>query len=339
MILRFARPEDLPQLLELSLSIDGGMTSLPKDQAAWQQKIDLVVKSVESSPEKQTEALYFLVLEDEASGQIAGTAAVHSGVGLNRPFYNYKLSRHVKTSEELGITVVSNTLNLVNDFTGDTELGSLFLKPEFRGGNNGKFLSKGRFAMMNDFPERFGKKVFAEIRGWQNEFGESPFWEHLGSKFFNLPYAQADAFSAIKGSQFISDLMPQHPVYLELLPKEAVSVIAKPHQHSMGAMNYLLKEGLRYQGAIDIFDAGPVVECDREHIKSLNASDNKRVSGFLDEALQGPEFIVSNKKLSDYRLMLAPVRITRHEQAELPEKCRQSLAVSEGDEIQIMGLA
>ena len=338
MILRFVRPDDLKQLLELSLGIDGGMTSLPKDSTAWLQKIELARQSIENSPDDRTEALYFLVLEDEDSGRIAGTTAVHTGVGLNRPFYNYKLARHVKTSEELGITVTSNTLNLVNDLTGGTELGSLFLKSEFRGTNNGKFLSRGRFAMMNDFPGRFGKKIFAEIRGWQNERGESPFWEHLGSKFFNLPYERADAFSAIKGSQFISDLMPQHPVYLELLPREAVSVIAKPHRHSVGAMNHLLKEGFSYQGAIDIFDAGPVVECDRVHIESLKSPENKSVAGFSKNSAAVTEFILSNKRLSDYRLVLTAVERTQEGEIILPENCRTSLGVSEGDEIQIMSL-
>lgn len=338
MILRFACPDDIEHLLALSLSIEGGMTSLPKEDHAWVQKIELVQKSVENTPDKGAEALYFLVLEDEESGEIAGTAAVHTGVGLNRPFYNYKLSKHVKTSEELGITVVSNTLNLVNDFTGDTELGSLFLKPEFRGGGNGKFLSQGRFAMMKDFSDRFGEHVFAEIRGWVNERGESPFWEHLGSKFFNIDYKSADAFSAVKGSQFISDLMPQHPVYLELLPSEAVDVIAKPHKDSASAMNYLLNEGFRYQGAIDIFDAGPVVECDRAHIESLSSSEIRTVVGFSGRPAERPELILTNRNLTNYRMTLSSAELIEDDKLVLPDHCRDSLGVCEGSEIQLMKL-
>lgn len=342
MILRSARPSDIQQLLALSRSVVGGMTSLPKDEAVWQSKLDLVQSSFSSAGSGSGEALYFLVLEDTESGRIAGTASIHTGVGLNKPFYNYRLAKHVKNSSELNITVTSTTLNLVNDFTGNTELGSLFLDPDYRGSRYGKFLSQGRFAMMNDFPERFSDQVFAEIRGWLDENGESPFWEHLGRKFFNLNYDQADAISAVRGSQFISDLMPQHPVYLELLPDQAVQSIGKPHDHSEAAMNYLLQEGFRYQGAIDIFDAGPVLECDRSHIRSLKRSVCKRVSGFAEQPVSGhwsnESYIISNRNMDDYRALITQVEFIEEDQVLLPVQCRQALGIATDMHVQLTKL-
>ena len=37
----------------------------------------------------------------------------------------------------------------------------------------------------------------AEMRGWQDENGRSPFWDHLGSKFFGLRFESADHLSAV----------------------------------------------------------------------------------------------------------------------------------------------
>ena len=319
---------------------------MPQDREAWRKKIDFVQRTIGSQPSTNHEGLYFLVMEDQESGEIIGTASVHTGVGHSRPFYNYKLSKHVKTSQELGVTVTVNTLNLVNDFTGKTEFESLFLNPKYRGASNGRFLSQSRFAMMNDFPERFTESVFAEIRGWLDEQGESPFWKHLGSKFFKLSYCEADSFSAIRGSQFISDLMPKHPVYLELLPDEAVEVIGKPHRDAKSAMSYLLQEGFRYQGAVDVFDAGPVVECDREHMRSKTLSVSNQVIEFTSRPLEGDQFIVSNGDLQNYRLTLTPLENTGENTGEnsgasgvvLPEFCREALGITEGSTIKVMPL-
>ena len=101
---------------------------------------------------------------------------------------------------------------------------------------------------MSDFPERFSSIVFAEIRGWLDESEKSPFWEHLGRKFFNLPFARADFISAVNGSQFISDLMPRFPVYLELLPEQAVSVLGKPHDEAAPAKRLLKRKALNITG-------------------------------------------------------------------------------------------
>ena len=257
MIIRTAKPDDLEALLKLSAIAPPGMTSMPCDTETWEKKLQLVSDSIARQPQEEQESVYLLVLEDPSNNTIVGTAGMISGVGNTRPFYNYKISKEVKTSPDINIKRSSNLLNLVNDYTGATELNSLFLMPRYRRNGAGQFLSRCRFAFMNDFPERFDDVVFAEIRGWLDENEDSPFWDHLGQKFFKLPFHKADFISSVNGSQFISDLMPRFPVYLELL-RNTERVLNNP------AVERLLeKEGFNYKGAVDIFDAGPIVECDR----------------------------------------------------------------------------
>ncbi|GLS26346.1 arginine N-succinyltransferase [Marinibactrum halimedae] len=352
MIIRNARMSDLEALLKLSASVPGGMTSMPFDEEAWKRKLTLAEESLGYCPSEEKEAIYFLVLEDPDTQEVVGTAGVHAGVGRKRPFYNYKLSKHVKASEVLNITVASNLLNLVNDLTGETEFTSLFIKPEYRRDKLGQFLSRSRFMLINDFPERFGDIVFAEIRGWLDHEGNSPFWDNVGKKFFNVPYHKADFISAVSGSQFISDLMPRFPVYLELLPEEAVNVIGKPHRDSVAAMKLLEKEGFRYQGVVDIFDAGPVVECNRRYIESMNKAryvtvheiveDQASVKTYTKElALSGQSqtcthSIMSNGVLNDYRLVMDHLSWNDEYQAVICSATANALGVVAGDQIQFL---
>ena len=338
-VIRSAKAEDLNELMQLSAALPPGMTSMPCEESTWVKKLKAVEASLADSPDPSLESVYLMVMEDVDSGRIVGTAGIVAGVGLTRPFYSYKLSKDFKVSEALGIKITSNLLNLVNDFTGETELVSLFLLPEFRSKYAGQMLSRCRFLFMSDFPERFSNVVFAEIRGWLDESEKSPFWEHLGRKFFNLPFARADFISAVHGSQFISDLMPRFPIYLELLPDEAVSVLGKPHDEAAPAQSLLEKEGFKYSGTVDIFDAGPVMECRREHIASVR---NSRVMKLL--ALNASDLVedkaeaiclVSNCKLANYRLTLASVKFSEGG-VVMSSSAANLIEVEPGDQIRIL---
>jgi arginine N-succinyltransferase len=94
------------------------------------------------------------------------------------------------------------------------------------------------------------------MRGVSNSDGYCPFWESLGKRFFQIPFPDADILSA-RNKEFIADLMPKFPIYLEFLSDEAQSVIGKPHPETAPAMALLLKQGFSKTDQVDIFDAGP----------------------------------------------------------------------------------
>ena len=101
---------------------------------------------------------YMLVLEDSDTGKVGGCCAVEAACGLDEPFYNYRVGTTVHASRELKIYNLTPTLYLSNDYTGTSVLCSLYLDPAFRSGGTGHLLSRSRFMLMAQFPQRFAPK-------------------------------------------------------------------------------------------------------------------------------------------------------------------------------------
>jgi len=306
LIIRPCTESDLDDLLHISHVVGKGMTSMPADKQAWMDKITASAEAFDSQKEPQETSTYFMVLEDTETGHLAGTTAIYTGVGLNRPFYSYKISTLVNSSSDLGLIRQTRVLSLVNDYTGATEIGSLYLLPEYRKPGVGQFLSRARFLTLADFPERFGNQVIAELRGWQDENGRSPLWENLGKPFFDIEFQDAVNTAALKGTQFISDLMPKYPIYIDLLPDEAQTVIGKPHDSSAPALHMLKKEGFQFSGYVDLFDGGPSVQSETSQIHSVKSSQTGsfQIVSKLSETCE--RYLISNGDLDNYRVALAP---------------------------------
>ncbi|MBX4276395.1 arginine N-succinyltransferase, partial [Mycobacterium tuberculosis] len=88
---------------------------------------------------------YVFVLEESESGAVVGICAIEVAVGLNDPWYNYRVGTQVHASKELNVYQALPTLFLSNDHTGSSELCTLFLDPQWRKEGNGYLLSKSRF--------------------------------------------------------------------------------------------------------------------------------------------------------------------------------------------------
>jgi len=309
LLIRPCQMSDLDDLMALSRVVGRGMTSMPADEAAWLQKIEATERAFSDDGAKDAMGTYFMVLEDQKSGRIIGTTAIYTGIGLDRPFYSYKVSTLVSSSNELSVTRQARVLSMVNDYTGATEVGSLFVLPEFRRPGMGQFLSRARFLTMADFPQRFGETVMAELRGWQDEKGDSPLWENLGRQFFGIDFQDAVNTVALKGTQFISDLMPKYPIYIDLLPEAARDVIGKPNDSSAPALHMLKKEGFQFTGYVDLFDGGPSVQCPVNEVHTVRDSHYGQVRISYDISESDDMYMISNGNSNNYRVMLAPARM------------------------------
>lgn len=306
----FIRPvtmKDHADLLALAQEAGSGMTSLPADKEVLREKIARAEASFKGDKKWKGDEAFLFVLEDSETNKPVGTSGMVAHVGIKYPFYSYKLSTIVQASKEAGIYSQQKVLHMVNDYTGVTEIGSLFLKESYRRDGVGKFLSRARFLMMAEFPDYFADRVIAEIRGVQVG-GESPFYKHLAQHFFNLPFEKADFINATIGSQFISDLMPKYPIYVNLLHKDAQEVIGKPFAASEVAMSLLEKEGFIYQGYVDLFDAGPTMQIQRRNIETIKASKQVRLAGVRDT--KGMGYMVSNTSLKDFRMLVTDLEQT-----------------------------
>lgn len=297
---RGARREDHPEIMALAKIAGIGMSSLPQDEEVLREKIENSVRSFAGNPARPKEESFLFVLEDLNKRKLVGTTGIITHVGLSRPFYSYKLSIISQASSSIGIYSMQHVLHMVNDYTGASEVGSLFLHPDYRRDGMGKFLSRSRFVMIAEFEQLFSDVVISEIRGVQDGDGNSPFYDNLARHFFKMEFRKADYIYATQGGQFIADLMPKYPIYVNLLPKAAQEVIGVPFEASTPALHLLKSEGFNYEGYVDLFDAGPTIQAKRGSIETVRKSSRDKVIGIKD--IHADSHIISNVRLADFMM-------------------------------------
>ncbi len=333
----FVRPvavSDHKEILALAEEAGIGMTSLPPDAEVLEEKIARSVKSFSGGKETKGCESFLFVLEDSDSKKLVGTTGIVAHVGVHHPFYSYKLSTIVQASTEVDVYSRQRVLHMVNDYTGASEIGSLFLKSEYRRDGIGKFLSRCRYLMLAQFPELFSDIVISEIRGVQDTTGDSPFYKNLAQHFFQMDFKQADFTNATTGTQFISDLMPKYPIYVNLLHPEAQAVIGLPLEASKAAKYMLEQEGFRHQGYVDVFDAGPTMQAEREQIRTVRKSRMTTVLDIRDVAAKF-KHMVGNRSLKDFRVALASVEESDEGVIITPETAR-ILSVKKDDQVRLI---
>jgi arginine N-succinyltransferase len=335
-VIRPIRLTDLDALLRLAKTAGVGFTSLPPVAEFLQAKIELSERSFAEAVPKAGHERYMFVLEDSDSGKVGGCCAVEAACGLDEPFYNYRIGTTVHASRELKIYNLTPTLYLSNDYTGASVLCSLYLAPDFRAGGNGHLLSRSRFMLMAQFPQRFAAKVIAEMRGVSDEQGRSPFWEGLGRHFFTIDYGDAEHVVGMGNKAFIAELMPKHPIYTVLLSPEARAVIGKVHAQTVPALHLLERENFRMQGYIDIFDGGPTVESPTADVRTIKRSRLVKAMAGTDPTGAIPH-LVSNTKLDEYRCLVADVN-PAGATAPLSKTQLEALRVKPGDTVRASAL-
>jgi arginine N-succinyltransferase len=331
--IRPVRQTDHAEILALAGIAGIGMSSLPQDAEVLQDKIGRAVKSFAGNPVHPKEENFLFVLEDIENKRLVGTTGIVAHVGLTRPFYSYKLSTITQASPELGIYSLQQVLHMVNDYTDATEIGSLFLHPDYRKDGVGRFLSRSRYLMMAEFPELFSDVVISEIRGVQNENGHSPFYDNLAHHFFQMEFKDADYIYATKGTQFIADLMPKYPIYVNLLSKEAKAVIGVPFAASKPAMQLLQTEGFHYEGYVDLFDAGPTMQADRPNIRTVRKSTRLEVKAIRE--IESERYMICNTRLQDFSMAMGKIEKDGEGVIISPEIV-DSLNIKIGDHVRIV---
>lgn len=305
LVVRAIRETDLDGMMELATQVGTGMTTLKPDYGMLSQRVEIASASfAEQIAPSQRD--YVFVMEDTTSGRLAGICAIKAAVGLDEPFYNYRIGTLVHSSRELNVFTRMETLYLSNDLTGTTELCSLFLHPDYRGGTNGKLLSKSRLMFLAQFPHLFSERVIAEMRGFQNADGTSPFFEGLGRHFFKMDFERVDDLTSLGKKSFIAELMPRQPMYVAYLPDDAQEVIGKVHVNTAPARRLLEQEGMHFEGYVDIFDAGPVLQSRISELRALRESSIASVAPARPSGAEGGEpTLISNTVLQDFRMIVS----------------------------------
>ncbi|MET1536457.1 arginine N-succinyltransferase [Burkholderia sola] len=336
-VVRVVQTGDVDALVSLAQETGPGLTTFKPDRDALAARIERSRRTLEGHA-APGEAGYFFVMEDSKTRDIAGVCGIETQVGLEQPFYNYRVSTVVHASQELGVWTRMSALNISHDLTGYAEVCSLFLSPRYRTGGVGGLLSRSRFMFIAQFRDRFPERICAELRGHFDEDGTSPFWRAVGSHFYQIDFNAADYLSSHGRKSFLAELMPRYPVYVDLLPQDAQDAVGLTHRDTLPARKMLEAEGLRYQNHVDIFDAGPVLECHVNDLRTVRESVVVPVAiGVPDASDNAPRSLVSNTSLGDFRVGVAP-GVVANGAFVLSADDAAALDVKAGDPVRVLPL-
>ena len=317
---------DIDAVLRLAQAGGSGLTNLPPDRDALTRRIEAAVRAIADPAARQEGAAIMLVAEH--GGAIVATGMIFARVGAEWPFYSYRVTRQAAVSRAIGRTKEQRLLNLVNDFDGETEVGGLFVDTAQRGLAIGRAMARSRYLFIARHRDWFGRRVIAELRGWQDSEGRSPVWDAIGRHFYDMDFQEADRTGAIQGNQFIADLGPRYPIYMSMLPEPARTALGRPHDDGRPARDMLLSEGFCDDGYVDIFDGGPTLVAEIDAVRSVR--DMTAVT-LADIGSGGGRVLACAGKGANFRVAAGGLTGTT-----IDETLARALGVGPGDEIGVV---
>ena len=328
-MVRPVRHADLEAVLRLARSGGNGLTSLPPDRDAIEQRIAAAVQAIDDHKARAAGAPLMLVTE--VGDRVVATGMIFARLGAEWPFYSYRITRQAALSRSLARSKAQRLLNLVNDFDGETEVGGLFVDPTMRGMALGQVMARSRYVFMASHRSWFGRTVIAELRGYQDAEGRSPVWDAIGRHFYDMEFDEADRTGAIHGNQFIADLGARYPIYISMLPPAAQAALGQPHDDGRPAHAMLLAEGFRDEGYVDIFDGGPTLIAEIDSVRTVASSI---CATFVGEQVGGAPALLAVGLGEQFRLVRGSFSAD-DEGVRLDPSSARALGVSSGDTVRI----
>ena len=137
-VVRLVKNSDFKSVEHLVKHSGKGMTTMPKTPKEIKERIAWSEKSRNKKTKKPNHDSYLFVLED--NGRIVGLSAIYTSVSLKKPSVFFKKSILKLESKSLNFTKDLDVLSLHLCKQPYSELGTLFLKPAFRGKGRGTLL-------------------------------------------------------------------------------------------------------------------------------------------------------------------------------------------------------
>jgi len=323
---------DLPALERLAQQAGIGITNFPANRERLNDKIASSRRSLQTDVVQPGNESYLFVLVDTSKDSIVGCCGIDAMVGTDSPFYSYRIDEVVHASPQLQIHNRIPALFLCHDYNGTSRLMALVIDKAHQNTAAMTLLSKARLLFIANYPERFTKRLFAELRGESDKHGYSPFWDALGKHFFSMNFQKADYLSGISNKHFIADLMPRYPIYVPTLPEPAQDVIGVIHEKSSKSADILLEEGFEFRNYVDIFDAGPTIEARTESLKTITSQASGKALT-LPSACDGDMHIISAGHLEHFRVTFAPAQ-PQVAGLGLEQATQEKLSISAGHRVQ-----
>jgi arginine N-succinyltransferase len=306
-----------------------GFTTLVNNRKFLEERLESCVNTFKEHIKIPLETYLFVL---EVSGETIGISGIISRIGITEPFYAYHLLSEGQTSKILNIQRDILVLHFIQAKKKPTEICSLFLDPQYRGQNFGKFLSYCRFIFIACHRKRFASIVIGDLRGYSTEQGISPFWDAIGRHFFGLNFPEAN-FLRVTQPECIEELFPKHPIYPLLLPQEAQKAIGLPHPETTRAWKILQRQGFILSHYIDLFDAGPHIYAHTDEIDICKNSRVVKIGQISETAGTLKNTLIANEKFQLFRASIGDLSLNEHQEAILSKSMASALNVDVGDSI------
>lgn len=183
-------------------------------------------------------------------------------LGMKLPRYHFRLGRVVHAAAELDLFRVQTTLLLGNDHTGRAELTDLRWAADLDAAALtaavGELITAAQ-ALLRERPADFGDALVAELPGWVDDAGRSPFWQALGARFYTGNPAEAQARLGPDWRSHLAALLPRQTVYLSFLGPEAEAHVLDVPAAWLPVRAALAATGFHPPEHARIDDGGPVL--------------------------------------------------------------------------------
>lgn len=269
---------DLDALEDLAYSSPVGLTSLPEDRARLNQRLANSELSFSREVMMPGSEEYLFALVD-ASNRLLGVSGIVARAGSEEPYFNFRRDFQQTYSQSLAEGRSIDRLTLTTENMDKSVFSAFFIDPAYKTTVNTELLARARILYMALQPQRFCEQVIVEFVGVTNAQAESPFWNAIGKAFFAMEYDEAEHLSATRRKHFIGELIPAHPLYVNLLPADAKAVLGDYDKRFQPMLDVAINEGFTRTACLDIFDAGPCYQIARDQLTTLRLSRQRIVGG------------------------------------------------------------
>jgi arginine N-succinyltransferase len=281
-VVRPAGLADVGALEELAALTLPGVHTLPRTREKIAAAVERSIVSFAAHVDVASEESYLFVLETLAPAtptRVIGTAAIFASAGSNGTYFSFRNDVIQQVSRDLNISHSVHALTLCSELTGYSQLSGFCLRDLAHAGIEAALLSRARLLFAALAPQRFGERFFVPLAGITDLDGQSPFWDAVGRKFFQMDFLEAERIiGGARNRTLIVELMPHYPVYVPLLPGAAQAAMGQIHASGELPFNLLTAEGFEADDYIDIFDGGPILQAHKHGLRSFVDSMLRQVA-------------------------------------------------------------
>ena len=296
-VIRPIETKDAKSLLSLVIKSSGGLSSLQPRLNFLKDYIKASEKSFSQKNYSDQPYKYLLGLYDGIGGKLIGCAAVKTKTGINTPFINFDIigegdNQHLKASSR---------------FKGSTEVGSLYLDPDYRSLGLGSYLARVRYLLMATEPWRFDDCVIAELRGICGING-SPLYDHIFKDKLEKNFIEADTEYFDRNPKSLGDIVPIGKLNTCDMPINVRASLGQPNASGLAAMRLLQSEGFIFTGTVDLFDGGPIMSVHRDTIRTI--MNSKLLKANRQDGIKGGTYgLVTSGTLKNFRAIISKTKL------------------------------